>query len=426
MFPTSRYVLPSARSIDCPIRTRCQLDDGARAGAGRHFSHPRSSLSRYVWRCALCWPKESAEGHRGLSHRRARWPRRTMRPLRPSHDRVLFLPQSPLPKVPERRPRGVARTTRWRAAALRVLSGGLHAAADGRALGPPEPTDCLRHALSRRGRDPLANRRRSQTSGREDRLRGGAPYLGTESASSSAPPLRRSRWRHRSRPFTLDCLSPAVSFAREGAQSALPRQVCRLPATSFSSRRAKLPWPVAAACAKAQFHRLAKPDCPKRVGGLRQTALWWTAPGPEVSGPLYPSRGDLQPAPGCASGRSRELSLEELYASRPALDHDAAGDRVHSALSAPRVTRGFVKIRHFGFLANRGREDNIRLCRTLLDAQSPNVRDAAVTRQPQPNPPDRCPLCNEGSMRPVEIILPQASVLARAPIPVAALRCDSS
>ena len=75
------------------------------------------------------------------------------------------------------------------------------------------------------------------------------------------------------------------------------------------------------------------------------------------------------------------------------------------------LPRGFVKIRHFGFLANRGREDNIRLCRTLLDAQSPNFRDAAVTRQAQPNPPDRCPLCNEGSMQPVEILLPQASAL---------------
>jgi Putative transposase len=44
------------------------------------------------------------------------------------------------------------------------------------------------------------------------------------------------------------------------------------------------------------------------------------------------------------------------------------------------LPRGFVKIRHFGFLANRRREDSIRLCRTLLDAQSPNVRDAAVAR----------------------------------------------
>ena len=79
------------------------------------------------------------------------------------------------------------------------------------------------------------------------------------------------------------------------------------------------------------------------------------------------------------------------------------------------LPRGFVKIRHFGFLANRGREDNIRLCRALLDAQSPNVRDAAVTKQEQPNPPDRCPLCNEGRMRPIEILLPQAAA-SRPPL----------
>src|SRR6266446_724514 len=92
------------------------------------------------------------------------------------------------------------------------------------------------------------------------------------------------------------------------------------------------------------------------------------------------------------------------------------------------LPRGFVKIRHFGFLANRGREDNIRLCRTLLDAQSPNIRNAAVTRQEQPNPPDRCPLCNEGRMRPVEILLPQTVPLASPciPLPVAALEDDSS
>jgi hypothetical protein len=90
------------------------------------------------------------------------------------------------------------------------------------------------------------------------------------------------------------------------------------------------------------------------------------------------------------------------------------------------LPRGFVKIRHFGFLANRGREENIRLCRTLLDAQSPNVSDAAGTRRPQAKPLDRCPLCNEGNMRPLEILLPQASALARSPIQIAALRCDTS
>jgi hypothetical protein len=92
------------------------------------------------------------------------------------------------------------------------------------------------------------------------------------------------------------------------------------------------------------------------------------------------------------------------------------------------LPRGFVKIRHFGFLANRGRDENLRLCRTLLDAQSPNVRAAAVTRQEQPHPPDHCPLCNEGRMRPVEILPPQAALRVRPCIalPVAALEGDTS
>jgi Putative transposase/Transposase zinc-binding domain len=92
------------------------------------------------------------------------------------------------------------------------------------------------------------------------------------------------------------------------------------------------------------------------------------------------------------------------------------------------LPRGFVKIRHFGFLANRGRDENLRLCRTLLNGASPHVRDAALTRQEQPTPPDRCPFCNEGRMRPVEILLPQAALLPgpRIPSPFAALEGDTS
>jgi hypothetical protein len=42
------------------------------------------------------------------------------------------------------------------------------------------------------------------------------------------------------------------------------------------------------------------------------------------------------------------------------------------------LPRGFVKIRHFGFLANRGREDHIRLCRTLLRKMHFHGRSALV------------------------------------------------
>ena len=74
---------------------------------------------------------------------------------------------------------------------------------------------------------------------------------------------------------------------------------------------------------------------------------------------------------------------------------------------------GFVRIRHYGFLANRGRAANLALCRTLL-----GVADSS----PQPSQPelpqdwktryemltgkslDVCPACRQGCMIQVEII----------------------
>jgi hypothetical protein len=136
-----------------------------------------------------------------------------------------------------------------------------------------------------------------------------------------------------------------------------------------------------------------------------------------------------------AIANQRLVALQDGHVSFRWKDYTHAGHAAVMTLEATEfirrfllhvLPRGFVKIRHFGFLANRRREDSIRLCRTLLDAQAPNVRDAAVTRQERPNPPDRCPRCNEGSMWPLELLLPQASALARSPIPIAALRCDTS
>jgi hypothetical protein len=91
------------------------------------------------------------------------------------------------------------------------------------------------------------------------------------------------------------------------------------------------------------------------------------------------------------------------------------------------LPRGFVKIRHFGFLANRGRADNIRLCRTLLcPASSDLAGEPEVTQQPAQA--ERCPLCREGFMQPVEILLPQVALRHRyrTALPVPAPRCNTS
>jgi Putative transposase len=89
------------------------------------------------------------------------------------------------------------------------------------------------------------------------------------------------------------------------------------------------------------------------------------------------------------------------------------------------LPRGFVKIRHFGFLANRGREDNLRLCRALLGPASSNIAgEPEVTRQPAQA--ERCPLCREGCMRPLEILLPQVILRHRISLPMTAPRCNTS
>ena len=80
------------------------------------------------------------------------------------------------------------------------------------------------------------------------------------------------------------------------------------------------------------------------------------------------------------------------------------------------LPKGFVKVRHFGFLANRGRRENVVLCRKLLAASSAVASD--LTPPPchpgeaESDTADRCPRCKVGSMRMLEILLPQADVVA--------------
>jgi hypothetical protein len=80
------------------------------------------------------------------------------------------------------------------------------------------------------------------------------------------------------------------------------------------------------------------------------------------------------------------------------------------------LPKGFVKVRHFGFLANRGRRENVVLCRKLLATSSTVMPDLAPppghSDEPETDTVDRCPRCKVGSMRMLEILLPQAEVMA--------------
>jgi len=80
------------------------------------------------------------------------------------------------------------------------------------------------------------------------------------------------------------------------------------------------------------------------------------------------------------------------------------------------LPKGFVKIRHFGFLANRCRHDKVLLCRELLAASSTGLaglaRHDSHSDEPEVDTVDRCPRCNVGSMKPVEILPPQMFPIA--------------
>jgi hypothetical protein len=65
---------------------------------------------------------------------------------------------------------------------------------------------------------------------------------------------------------------------------------------------------------------------------------------------------------------------------------------------------GFVKIRHFGFLANRNRSSALVLCRQLLSASADAAGSAAILSHKPNSSVDkhRCPVCHVGVLRIVE------------------------
>ena len=77
------------------------------------------------------------------------------------------------------------------------------------------------------------------------------------------------------------------------------------------------------------------------------------------------------------------------------------------------LPRGFVRIRNFGFLANRRRATLLPLCRQLLHASAENTAATTPRSATRSEPLWRCPKCG-GAMHFVERIS-AARLLLRAP-----------
>jgi hypothetical protein len=66
------------------------------------------------------------------------------------------------------------------------------------------------------------------------------------------------------------------------------------------------------------------------------------------------------------------------------------------------LPKGFVRIRHYGWMANRGRRERAALCRALLGAEPvppPTETDGKAA-------PRRCPICG-GAVEVIEMIVPR-------------------
>jgi hypothetical protein len=66
------------------------------------------------------------------------------------------------------------------------------------------------------------------------------------------------------------------------------------------------------------------------------------------------------------------------------------------------LPRGFVRIRHYGLLANRGRQQKLATCRRLLLAEL--ARQRAVPVRPAGPAYRACPVCGQGEMRVVSLL----------------------
>ena len=85
------------------------------------------------------------------------------------------------------------------------------------------------------------------------------------------------------------------------------------------------------------------------------------------------------------------------------------------------VPGGFVRIRHFGFLANRTRRAKLARCRALLH-QPPAPAPAAIESAPALMlrltgiDIERCPLCHQGRLHVTEFLAPTPLATPRVPL----------
>jgi len=166
---------------------------------------------------------------------------------------------------------------------------------------------------------------------------------------------------------------------------------------------------------------------PTAAAGLRAAGTEWVVYAkPPFGGPRQVLKYLARYTHRVAISNQRLVSLEDGRVTFRWKNYARAGELATMTLPAEEFIRrfllhvlpsGFVKVRHFGFLANRSRRDNVLLSRQLLAASSTGPPGLAPpdshSNEPEANTVDRCPRCKVGSMRMLEVLAPQAEASAR-------------
>jgi hypothetical protein len=151
----------------------------------------------------------------------------------------------------------------------------------------------------------------------------------------------------------------------------------------------------------------------KRIVAEAYRAEWVVYAKPPFGGPEQVLKYLARYTHRVAISNDRLLKLDEGQVTFRWKNYTAQGKTAAMTLSAVEflrrfllhvLPRSFMRIRHYGFLANRHRQSELALCRRLLEASNPP--NAAAKAAPTDNNPllvaddcsPRCPKCAIGSL----------------------------
>src|SRR5512133_2522886 len=259
-----------------------------------------------------------------------------------------------------------------------------------------EPAHPLQHPFSGGLGDPAHDCRRPASTRCATWLPGRTPHLEPADGSPCPSALPGPRRRTLCRSLAVDSDTPATLLpAWQGAQRALPTH---LPVAAQSRL------PAEETTLSGAFARLQK--APEFDGFFRQLKRQhWVVHAKKPFGGLgqvlkYLARYTHR----VAISNGRLISMQDGRVTFRWRDSAHGNQTKLMTLDAVEFIRrfllhvlppGFVKIRHFGFLANPQRRDALKLCRMLLPIPEPPhpVTDVA------PNTPQRrCPCCGVGTL----------------------------